>query len=360
MYCKNLIGLFLKKLVKGLKRQMKIKRTSRRKEKLKKRLVPLTILGLIALGIIYQQLSIYYNASRLGRTGRLIDIDGVNMHLYEAGNSDIPIVFTANIGSNVPYVDLYPLHSALSENHRVMVYDRPGYGWSDYTSKSRDIDQICKEIHTLLHADDVPGDEDTYLEPFVYVAQGMGALEAIRYAQLYPEDVAGIVLIEGTSPSFCADYNNIMIIESFMLNAMRNTGILRLMGNSQFTLRSLTDNAELSDRLRSLNKGIGLEKNWNRNVISEKLSLPDNGQIVLDAIQSGNTLGDIPLRVITSENNTYSTWSRSQKSLLSLSTDSSQTLIEHSTTVIEASDVPTILSTIEDLITHIHELRDDY
>lgn len=339
---------------------MKIKRTNRRTEKLKKRLLPLTLIGLIVLGVIYQHLAIYYNASQLGRMGRLVDIDGVNMHLYDAGNGDIPIVFASNIGTNVPYVDFYPLHSALMENNRVMVYDRPGYGWSDYTNKSRSIDHIVKEIHDLLHSNDVPGDEDTYLEPFVYVAQGMGALEAIRYAQLYPDDVAGIVFIEGTSPSFCADYNNIMIIESFMVNAMRNTGVLRLIKNTNFVTNTLNDNKELSDDLRKLNKGIGLEKNWNRNVIAEKLSISDNAETILHDLADGKTLENIPIRVITSEANTYSNWSRSQNALLSLSPNSEQKMIEGSTTLIEQSDVPTILATIEDLIDSIHEARDDY
>lgn len=338
---------------------MKIKRTSRKREKFKKRLVPLTILVVIVIGVIYQQFSIYLNASHLGRMGRLVEVNGVNMHLYEAGSGDIPIVFTADIGSNVPYVDLYPLHNVLSANYPVMVYDKPGYGWSDYTSTSRDIDTICEEIHTLLHSADVPGDEDTYLEPFIYVAQGMGALEAIRYAQLYPEDVAGIVFIEGTSPSFLVDYNNIMIIESFLTNALRNTGILRLMGRTNFTANTLNDNPELSDALRALNKGIGLEKNWNRNVIAEKLKVSDNAQIILDAI-TDEELGDLPIRVVTSEANTYTTWSRTQRALLNLSTDSQQFLIEGSTTQIEQNDVPTILSAIEGLITHIQELREDY
>lgn len=339
---------------------MKIKKTSRKKEKLRRRLLPLTLVGLIVLGIIYQHLAIYYHASHLGRMGCLINIDGVNMHLYDAGNSDIPIVFTANIGSNAPYVDLYPLHNALVSDNRVLVYDKPGYGWSDYTRKSRDIDAICEEIHALLHADDIPGDEDTYLDPFIYVAQGMGAIEAIRYAQLYPEDIAGIVFIEGASPSFCADYNNIMIIESFMINAMRNTGILRLLGNSHFVNNTLNDNSELPDHLRQLNKGIGLEKNWNRNTISEKLNITSNAKVILDDLNAGKTLGDIPIRVITSEANTYGNWGRTQKSLLSLSTDSESVTIEGSTTIIENSDLPTILSTIENLVAYVHELRDDY
>ena len=338
---------------------MKIKKTSRKKEKFKKRLVPLTIIGAIIIGIIYQQLAIYYNASNLGRMGRLVDINGVNMHLYDSGMSDIPIVFTANIGSNVPFVDLYPLHNTLSENHRVMVYDKPGYGWSEYTSASRDIDTICEEIHAVLHSNDIPGDEDTYLEPFIYVAQGMGALEAIRYAQLYPEDVAGIVFIEGTSPTFCADYNNIMIIESFLINSLRNTGLLRLISNSDFVMNSLNDNPELSDELRALNKGIGLEKNWNRNVIAEKLNVSTNAEVILSTLSEAK-LGDLPIRVITSEANTYSTWNRTQKALLGLSSDSQQYFIQGSTTRIEENDVPTILAAIEELVTHIYELREYY
>lgn len=338
---------------------MKIKKTSRKKEKVKKRLVPLTILGLIVLGIMYQQLSIYYSASQLGRMGHLIDVNGVNMHLYDSGTGTLPIVFTADIGSNVPYVDLYPIHSALTPHNRVMVYDKPGYGWSDYTSTSRDIDSIVEEIHTVLHSNDVPGDEDTYLEPFIYVAQGMGALEAIRYAQLYPEDVAGIVFIEGTSPSFLANYNNIMIIESFLINGLRNIGILRLMGRTHFVSNILNDNPELSPELRILNKGIGLEKNWNRNVIAEKLNVSDNAEIVLATLNE-QKLGDLPIRVITSESNIYTTWKQNQRALLDLSTDSKQFIIEGSTNQIEAKDLPTILTAIEELIVHIEEIRENY
>lgn len=341
---------------------MKIKKTSRKKEKVKKRLVPLTILGLIVLGIMYQQLSIYYSASQLGRMGHLIDVNGVNMHLYDSGTDTtgtLPIVFTADIGSNVPYVDLYPIHSALTPHNRVMVYDKPGYGWSDYTSTSRDIDSIVEEIHTVLHSNDVPGDEDTYLEPFIYVAQGMGALEAIRYAQLYPEDVAGIVFIEGTSPSFLANYNNIMIIESFLINGLRNTGILRLMGRTNFVSNILNDNPELSPELRILNKGIGLEKNWNRNVIAEKLNVSDNAEIVLSTLNE-QKLGDLPIRVITSESNIYTTWKQNQRALLDLSTDSKQFIVEGSTNQIEAKDLPTILTAIEELIVHIEEIRENY
>lgn len=327
-----------------------------------KYIVPLVLLGLVLVGMIYQRIAIYTHASQTGRVGQLIEVEGKKMHLYEAGEGDLPIVFTGTIGSPSSYVELYPIHQPLSLNHHVKVYDRLGYGWSDSTTKSRDIDQICQEIHQLLHHNDLPEDEDTHLKPFVYVAHGMGALEAIRYAQLYPEDVAGVVLIEGVSPSFCANYSNIMIIESFLINATRNTGVLRLMGNSQFTRVNILDNPELSPQLRLVNKNLGLEKLWSYPMIDEQLKLPDNGQFVLDEIGAGKNLGDIPLRVITSEAtleaNTYPNWSRIQRNLLTLSSDSQQFFIEGSPTYIESADVPKILEIIETLIEHIYEIQE--
>ncbi len=324
-------------------------------KKRKKRLFQISIVLLAMLGVVYQQLGIYYDASHLGRMGRLVDVNGVNMHLYEAGNSDIPIVFAANIGSNVPYVETYLLHSNLSSKYHTLVYDKPGYGWSDITSAPRDIDTICDEIHTLVHSDEIPDDEDTYLKPFVFVAYGMGSLEALRYAQLYPEDIAGVVLIEGASPQFCKEFNNIMIVEAYITNGLRNLGLLRAMGETSVVNNTLNSHTSYPKNLQLLTKGIGLEKTWNRNMIAEKHNVQKNGEAVL----SGGDLGDIPLRIITSKANTYSTWSATQKSMLSLSTDSKQIYIEHSTSYIEASDAPTILQVIEELTQHIQELKDD-
>lgn len=355
-------GFCVKGIYEQMKMRLKVKKRNRQQEKFMKYIVPLALFALILVGMLYQRIAIYAHASQTGRVGQLIEVEGKKMHLYEAGEGDIPIVFTGTIGNPSAYIELYPLHQPLSLNHQVKVYDRLGYGWSSSTHKARDIDQICFEIHELLHHEDIPEDEDTHLKPFVYVAHGIGALEAIRYTQLYPEDIAGVVLIEGVSPSFCANYSNIMIIESFMINGMRNTGVLRLMGNSQFTMRNIMDNPELDSKLRLINKNLGLEKLWSFPMINEQLKLPDNGQFVLDEIGAGKNLGDIPLRVITSEAtleaNTYPNWSRVQRNLLTLSSDSEQIFIEGSSNYIENSDVPAILEVIETLVQHIYEIQE--
>lgn len=331
-------------------RKLKVKHYSRKREKLRKRLIYLIIFGIILLGCFYQIISVYRNASNLGRVGRLVKVNNRNMHIYTSGNSDIPLVFAGNIGTTVPYTELYPIHSQLSKNHSVTVYDKPGYGWSEITSGSRDIDTIVNEIYTLLHS-------EAEFKPFIYVAYGMGALEALRYAQLYPEDVAGIVLIDGAAPSFCADFNNIMIVESFLNNILRNTGVLRLTRHSSYVNNLLNLNHELPESLQELNIGIGLEKLWNRNIIAEKLKVPENATTILESEALEENL---PIRLITSKANPYGNWPSSQRSMLSLSKNTSQTFIEGSSEYIESQDVPTIVTVIEELITEIHEMNDNY
>lgn len=336
--------------------RMKIRNFSQKHEKRKKHILRFMIIGIILLGIIYQQVATYYCASSLGRVGRLVKVGDANMHLYESGTGNkLPLVFTTDIGVNVPYVETYSLHSKLAHSHPVSVYDKPGYGWSEMTSAPRDIDTICKEIHTLLHSSEIPDDEDTYIEPFIFVGYGMSSLEILRYAQLYPNDVAGIVLIEGASPQFCIDFNNIMIMESFLTNGLRNIGVLRLFSNTNMVSNTLGIHKDYAPELQALSKGLALEKTWNRNVLAERLKIQDNGQTVLD----GGDLGDIPLRIITSQANVYSSWMRTQKSMLTLSSDSEQTYIKGSVDYIQEDDVSTILEVIEELNSHIEELREE-
>lgn len=335
---------------------MKIKSFSQKHEKRKKHILRFMIIGIFLLGIIYQQVATYYLASSLGRVGRLVKVGDANMHLYESGTDNkLPLVFATDIGVNVPYVETYSLHSKLAHSHPVSVYDKPGYGWSEMTSAPRDIDTICKEIHTLLHSSEIPDDEDTYIEPFIFVGYGMSSLEILRYAQLYPDDVAGIVLIEGASPQFCVDFNNIMIMESLLTNGLRNIGVLRLFSNTNMVSNTLGIHKDYAPELQTLNKGLALEKTWNRNVLAERLKIQDNGQTVLD----GGDLGDIPLRIITSQANVYSSWMRTQRSMLTLSSDSKQTYIEGSVDYIQEDDVSTILEVIEELNSHIEELREE-
>jgi hypothetical protein len=313
-------------------------------KKNRKILVYLFILGLILLGVLYQLYSIYNHANEYGRTGKLIDVDGTALHLYTSGSSSTPLVFTPTIGAAVPFTAAYPLTSQLPETTSIGIYDKPGYGWSDFTKAPRDIDTIAREIHTLL-------EQANYTSPPILIAHSFGSLEVLRYAQLYPGEVAGIILIDGAAPEFCSKFNNIMIVESFLTNFLRNTGVLRLASHTDSVQKILNPNVSLPDDLKKINQGISLEKLWNRNVIEEKLKMQSNAEIILE----GGSLGDIPLRIITSKANPYGNWSKTQSNMLNLSSDSVQFFIDGSVNYIAYEDTEVILDVIEELTTFIDQ-----
>ncbi len=81
----------------------------------------------------------------------------------------------------------------VAERTRVVAYDRAGVGWSDRGPEPRDGRQIATELHTALEAAAVGG-------PYVLVGHSFGGVYVRIFADLYPDEVAGLVLVDPTHP----------------------------------------------------------------------------------------------------------------------------------------------------------------
>ncbi|MDQ3827610.1 MAG: alpha/beta hydrolase, partial [Actinomycetota bacterium] len=81
----------------------------------------------------------------------------------------------------------------VAKTTRVCAYDRAGMGWSEPGPEPRDAKQISSELHTLLKGAGTVG-------PYVLVGHSTGGLYARMYAALYPEEVAGMVLVDSSHP----------------------------------------------------------------------------------------------------------------------------------------------------------------
>ena len=80
----------------------------------------------------------------------------------------------------------------LGEQTTTCTYDRPGFGRSDPPSKARrTLDDATGDLHALIEAADLP-------LPFVHVGASGGGPIALYYAARYPDDVAGVVLLDVT------------------------------------------------------------------------------------------------------------------------------------------------------------------
>lgn len=107
---------------------------------------------------------------------------------------------------------------------RVCSYDRAGYGWSDPGPNPRTYQKAAEELHTLLRNAGEQG-------PFVLVGHSAGANTIRLYAAAYPQEVAGLVLIE--PPLFTAA--SPMLVGGLRLmrqglKVLSWLGIIRLLG----------------------------------------------------------------------------------------------------------------------------------
>jgi pimeloyl-ACP methyl ester carboxylesterase len=81
----------------------------------------------------------------------------------------------------------------LSQSHMVIAFDRPGRAATPLTEAPRDPCTIAAEERRLLQAANVPS-------PYILLGHSLGGLYQYVYAKLYPQDVAGVVLLDPTHP----------------------------------------------------------------------------------------------------------------------------------------------------------------
>src|SRR6516225_4806634 len=146
----------------------------------------------IFLGALYQAAGTRRDRKRCPPPGRLVDLDHHRVHLLESGSGSPTIVLEAGLMSTV--LSWSSLQRQLSESYRVVSYDRAGLGWSDLGPMPRTADRIVDELHRLLEQAGIP-------PPYVLVGHSFGGLTMPLFAARYPEEVAGMVLVDPVAPA---------------------------------------------------------------------------------------------------------------------------------------------------------------
>ena len=149
------------------------------------------LLGVYALGAVgggYQTIRESLDRRLYVAPGQLIDIGGHRLHLHCAGSGTPTVLLESGLGETAAYWGW--ISPAVASDTRVCVYDRAGRGWSDPVSVPQDGVAVATDLHMLLDRAHVPG-------PFVLVGHSSGAQYVRIFAGRYPEQVAGMVLLDG-------------------------------------------------------------------------------------------------------------------------------------------------------------------
>jgi pimeloyl-ACP methyl ester carboxylesterase len=146
----------------------------------------------ILLGVVYQILGTLRDAKDYPPPGRLVDLGSHRLHLLESGRGSPTILLEAGLMSTV--LSWTELQRALAKSFRVVSYDRAGLGWSDLGPMPRTAGRMVDELHALLEQAAIP-------PPYVLVGHSFGGLTMPLFAARFPNEVAGMVLIDPVAPA---------------------------------------------------------------------------------------------------------------------------------------------------------------
>lgn len=129
-------------------------------------------------------------------------VDGTQVSYSVAGRGSPVVVLESGLGDGKSTWST--IVSMLADRTAVFSYDRPGYspgfGFKRFRSDKdgrRTGQEVATHLRELLNAAGVE-------PPYLLVGHSIGGPYVLAFAKLYPEDTAGIVLVDGRPPDFTA------------------------------------------------------------------------------------------------------------------------------------------------------------
>jgi pimeloyl-ACP methyl ester carboxylesterase len=245
------------------------------------------LLLLIVAAVGTSALLEWRDARRFPAPGDLVELpDGRQLHLDVRGeqHGGPTVVLDAGWGGSSPAYAW--LHDQLDDTVTTVAYDRPGYGWSDPADRPVDPAATADDLHAALEARGLPG-------PYVLVGHSLGAHYARVFAERYPDDVTGLVLLD---PSHEDQFDRMPDVGEQMerLSAMfaaaptlARLGVFRIRNPQAAALTDLPP--DVADQLDAL-------------TVTPRhfRALAGEGRVVLDIAASvPRDLGDIPVHVVS-------------------------------------------------------------
>jgi pimeloyl-ACP methyl ester carboxylesterase len=192
----------------------------------------LVVLTLCALaGTTYQGVATALERRRFPLPGRLVDVGGIQLHIYCIGEGTPTVVLEAGVTSlSVAWALVQP---AVARTTRVCSYDRAGLGWSEAGDRPFNPLAVPDDLRRLL---DASGER----APHIVVGHGIGAAYAQMFAGRYADQVAALILVD--PPATVRELGNGPLARVTSLTPwLARTGLLRVAGSSDDATFGLPD-----------------------------------------------------------------------------------------------------------------------
>jgi pimeloyl-ACP methyl ester carboxylesterase len=309
----------------------------------------IAVLALVSIGGGYQTLGEAADAEAYPMPGQLVEVGGHRLHLSCTGSGTPTVVLEPGAGAMSS--SLGWIAPAVARDTRVCVYDRAGRGWSEPADSAQDGAQIAADLHRLLQRGHVPG-------PYVLAGHSFGGLYVLTFAARYPDEVAGMVLVDSTAPASAVNAGAASAGHGGSSDAMRRVAAL-VSAAARLGLGRLYaqfDFGSLPPRSRDEVRASVATPSMLRSTIDEYV------QAAASAEQAA-ALRDFaakPLIVLTAGSGHDVAWSVAQNRLATLSTNSVHRIIAgaiHEDLVASEEDAAATTQAILDVVSSVRSQR---
>ena len=255
--------------------------------------------------------------------GKLVDVGGYRVHLNCTGAGS-PTVMIVGGGFSFDW-DL--VQSQVAKFNRVCTYDVSGTAWSD-AGPSLTCSGRVKEIHAALKNASVEG-------PYVLVGLSMGAVVARRYAREYPDETAGMVMVDH---AFLNPVDKKVSVDPTPgpVSGQVQPPVLIHQEPIVLTVEDTSNFGNLPTRDRELHR-------WAMS-LGPTLPTPEMAEACLAEVPA--TLGKMPLAVV-STGNSLPNYLKLQNELLGLSSNSTQFIADQSFHSVEIDQPEVVVRAIQ-------------
>ncbi|MFQ6394192.1 alpha/beta fold hydrolase [Nocardia sp. KC 131] len=212
--------------------------------------------------------------------GGFQEIDDRRIFVHRSGSGGPPVVFLP--GATAVGLDYLGVQHEVSQFTTAVVYDRGGTGYSDRIALPRTAAAVATELHQLLRAQNVPA-------PYVLVPHSLGGFYAHRFAQLYPQDVAGLVWLDGLH----RDWDDFMPAAASLATAEQMGPDLEQLGQMRQALREMHAElyADYPEHVRQPLIDARVSDEWMHAGIAERRTLVE----LAAELRAGPDIPDVPV-----------------------------------------------------------------
>ena len=126
-------------------------------------------------------------AAEYVRPHTLVDIGRRKLNLFCMGSGPVTVLFESGVSDwSVTWALVQP---AVARSARACSYDRAGMGYSDSERGPRSPFAVADDLHKLIQASGIT-------QPLILVGHSLGGFNMKLYSALWPEGVAGLILID--------------------------------------------------------------------------------------------------------------------------------------------------------------------